>query len=322
MEYFKNKTLEILPHEEWVDAFGLDGIYEVSNFGRVKCLQRTVTRVDGKVMTFPERVVSQCKIKHPFTNNEGLVVWDKNYSLYVRLTIEKGVCKNYSVGGLILNSFRKPDKYNNHTHHINGISYDNRLQNLAFEDLHTSRKIQFANGLRSGNKNTKHWKAEGWKNAKTKEEMKEMRAKLPPRNLNRPSEHSNKKTITVFIERSNFIGTYTCIRNASEQLGIKEYKLMNSLMGGRQKYLQVKYGSLNISDFIPAKRKPIKKVDGLKLSEVAKKAKKTYGTIIYRQNKKWNTDKILSEKDYSIDTRFKKGGKNKNGLNSVSSLKK
>lgn len=40
MEHYKNLSLENLPNEEWRDVVGYEGLYQVSNLGRVKSLKR------------------------------------------------------------------------------------------------------------------------------------------------------------------------------------------------------------------------------------------------------------------------------------------
>ena len=42
MYFNKNLQIEDLENEEWIDAIGFDGIYQVSNLGRVKTLGRWV----------------------------------------------------------------------------------------------------------------------------------------------------------------------------------------------------------------------------------------------------------------------------------------
>ena len=38
MEIYKNLSLEDLPNEEWRDVVGYEGLYQVSNMGRIKSL--------------------------------------------------------------------------------------------------------------------------------------------------------------------------------------------------------------------------------------------------------------------------------------------
>jgi len=45
--------------EIWKDVSGYEGIYQVSNIGRVKSLQRTFTLHDGRPQTKPKRILKQ-----------------------------------------------------------------------------------------------------------------------------------------------------------------------------------------------------------------------------------------------------------------------
>lgn len=247
--FWKNKNKEDLPGEVWVDAYGFDGIYEVSNKGRIRSIDRLINAPQGERM-LKGRVLSQCKVTHKYSGS---------FSLYVRLANGDKTYSNKTISALVLNSFKKPDKYNNATHHINGISHDNRLENLSFEDLHTKRKIEYDSNLRDGKRNTKHWKEHGFTNKKSKPEMLKMRKLV--KSHAKKFEKRNKKPVTVYIAKDKFIGTYTCLRNASEQLGIKEYTLRNALRKpNKYQYIQVKEGIFNIEDFKPKPKKKENKI--------------------------------------------------------------
>jgi hypothetical protein len=247
--FWKNKNKEDLPNEIWVDAYGFDGIYEVSNKGRIRSLDRLINHPNGERM-MKGRVLSQCRVIHKYSGS---------FSLYVRLANGNATYSNKTLAALVLNSFKKPDKYNDCTHHINGISHDNRLENLGFEDLHTKRRIEFDSDLRDGDKNTKHWKESGLLKQRAKA-FDKVRAKRKG-NRAKTFEKRNKKPVTVFTTKDNFIGTYTCLRNASEQLGIKEYTLRNALLKPKKyQYIQVKEGIYNIEDFKPKPKKKENKI--------------------------------------------------------------
>lgn len=242
--FWKNKNKEDLPGEIWVDAYGFDGIYEVSNKGRIRSLDRLINHPNGERM-MKGRVLSQAKVIHKYSGS---------FSLCVYLANGDSTYSKKTMAALILNSFKKPDKHNDCTHHINGISHDNRLENLTFEDLHTKRKIEFDIDLRDGSKNTKHWKEQGFPMKKHKTEMLKMRKQV--KTHSKRFEKRNKKPVTVFIAKDKSIGTYSCLRNASDQLGIKEYTLRNALLKpNKYQYIQVKEGIYNIEDFKPKPKK-------------------------------------------------------------------
>ena len=44
--------------EQWKPVIGYEGLYEVSNIGRVKSIERTLTRKNGSLLPIPEKMLS------------------------------------------------------------------------------------------------------------------------------------------------------------------------------------------------------------------------------------------------------------------------
>lgn len=113
---YKNLELNSLPNEYWVSIHGYEGLYEISNLGRVKSLSRLVKNKNGM------RCVSERIIKQKL---------DKDGYLLINL------CKNQKMGtykmhrlvayAFIQNADSKPQ-----INHINGIRGDNRCENLEW----------------------------------------------------------------------------------------------------------------------------------------------------------------------------------------------
>ncbi len=55
---YKNKSLNNLPNEVWVDFIGYDGYYEISNYGRLKSLPRQFQTPKGVDCMTKERILS------------------------------------------------------------------------------------------------------------------------------------------------------------------------------------------------------------------------------------------------------------------------
>ena len=62
MEIYKNLSIESLPNEEWRDVVGWEGLYQVSNLGRVKSLPRRIVYKDGREYIYPSKVMKNQKV--------------------------------------------------------------------------------------------------------------------------------------------------------------------------------------------------------------------------------------------------------------------
>tara|TARA_R110000787_G_scaffold37943_1_gene96020 strand:- start:1682 stop:2314 length:633 start_codon:yes stop_codon:yes gene_type:complete len=120
LNYYENTDLKDLTNEAWVDSFGFDGLYEVSNLGRVKSLGRWVS--NGKSERWvKERILKQAKQK-------------KDDRLSVMLS-QNNIAKSYQVSTIVYYSFN-PEKMNDNlrdeVYHKNKVQDDNKLVNLGY----------------------------------------------------------------------------------------------------------------------------------------------------------------------------------------------
>ena len=102
--------------EEFRDIPGYEGLYQVSNEGRVKSLSRVIMRSNGIKQTFKERIMKQNLVK--------------GYSLIS--LCKEGKRKSFSVHKLVAIVFlgHTPYGHKEVVDHINNISTDNRVENL------------------------------------------------------------------------------------------------------------------------------------------------------------------------------------------------
>ena len=96
-------------NEEWRDAVGYEGLYMVSNIGRVKSLNYLHTKKE--------------KILKPGKNTRGY--------LYVNLC-KKGKIKNTRIHRLVCEAFLPNPLNLPQVNHINEIKEDNRVENLEW----------------------------------------------------------------------------------------------------------------------------------------------------------------------------------------------
>jgi len=140
--------------EIWKDVIGYEGYYMVSNLGRVKSLERYKNNKSKKVL-LPERILIQ--------HNSGR---------YLKTHLCKdGIPRAFHTHRLVMFAFKGVSSLN--VDHINGDSFDNRLENLryctqrenmTFSNVKRQRKSQYQ-GVHY-NKQTGRWKARFFFNKK------------------------------------------------------------------------------------------------------------------------------------------------------------
>lgn len=103
--------------EIWKPVVGYEGLYEVSDQGRVKTVARTVIRSNGRTHSIRERVRSA----------------SPNHKGYLKVTLTKdGSLRTRTVHTLVLEAFVGARPAGQECRHLNGNPADPRLENLTW----------------------------------------------------------------------------------------------------------------------------------------------------------------------------------------------
>lgn len=140
---FKNKSIMDIDGEVWRNVVGYDGEYMVSNYGRVKGLERLIKGGNGGFQKLRLRIMSQgingtgyCALRRVFTFN--------------------GKCTNL-VHRIVALSFIGTNELCLEINHKNGIKTDNRVENLEW--CTRSENLKHACGVLGLNSGTKHFRS-------------------------------------------------------------------------------------------------------------------------------------------------------------------
>lgn len=111
--------------ENWKPVVGYEGLYEVSDLGRVRSIeQRRVIMRNGYPvnMRYPATILKPQKLRHGYVG-----VW-----LYGKDTVAGKTGKQFSVHRLVAKAFcENPNGYNE-VNHKNEVKWDNRAENLEW----------------------------------------------------------------------------------------------------------------------------------------------------------------------------------------------
>lgn len=133
MDINSNFQIESLPNEEWRDVVGYEGLYQVSNMGRVKSLPRLILFCDGRRRFYNERIVKSQKVSTGY----------RNVSLYRNAVVEK-----IYVHRLVANAFLQNNNKYTDVNHLDGCKTNNKAENLEWCNRSRNIKHAYENKLR------------------------------------------------------------------------------------------------------------------------------------------------------------------------------
>jgi|26BtaG_2_1085354.scaffolds.fasta_scaffold18218_3 hypothetical protein len=120
--------------EEWRPVVGYEGYYEVSDMGRVRSIDRVISRCDGTKEERRGKILSQFKDRYGYLG----VSLNKN-----------GKSKTFTTHRLVCESFLgSPVENSNQVNHMDGIKDNNRLSNLEWCTAEENTKHAIDFGIR------------------------------------------------------------------------------------------------------------------------------------------------------------------------------
>ena len=115
MKIYENLSIESLPNEEWRDVFGWEGLYQVSNLGRVKSLATYHKTLSG--YTSKERIIK------PHIGKRGY---------YVVVLYANNVSKHRPIHRLVAEAFIPNNEHKRAIDHIDTNKLNNSIDNLRW----------------------------------------------------------------------------------------------------------------------------------------------------------------------------------------------
>ena len=119
-------------NEIWKDIEGYEGLYQVSNFGRVKSLKRMVNHPKGVQRTVNERIIKSNFDKYG----------------YLQVCLSKNGLKSFRVHRLVCSAFHKNYENKPQVNHKDGIKTNNRPENLEWVFQSENEKHAHNTGLK------------------------------------------------------------------------------------------------------------------------------------------------------------------------------
>lgn len=125
--------------ELWEDIKGFEGLYQISNLGNVKSLEREVKRSDNKRGFYKERILKPAK------NNKGY---------YIIKIHKNSKPSTFKIHRLVYQAFGKENLNGFEINHLDGVKTNNNINNLERCTSKENTYHALTNGLKGGVKLT------------------------------------------------------------------------------------------------------------------------------------------------------------------------
>lgn len=121
--------MDATPGEHWLPVVGYEGLYEVSDQGRVRGVDRVVKHYTGSLRLWKGQILAPQDRKYPSVHLSA-----------------NGRSKSYCIHTLVLRAFRGDCPDGLQACHANDIRDDNRLENLRWDTREGNEQDKKRNG--------------------------------------------------------------------------------------------------------------------------------------------------------------------------------
>jgi len=130
--------------EEWKDVIDYEGLYEVSNEGNVKSVDRVVYQVMNGV-------------RKSFNYKSKILTQELTSRNYLRVTLSKSnTQKRHSVHRLVATAFLENHENLEQVNHKDGVTTNNKIENIEWCTQSENQKHAFRTGLQMPVKGENH----------------------------------------------------------------------------------------------------------------------------------------------------------------------
>lgn len=206
--------------EIWKDIKGYEGLYQVSNIGRIKSLGRTVIKISLKGNIFTK--------SYP----EKLLKFSKDTKGYLRTSLAlNGINRTIKVHRVVAQAFIPNPNNLEQVNHKDGDKKNNNVYNLEWCNNQKNQNHSWTTGLRK--KGKQHW-SYGKQPEGLKKYLEEHKGVNHPSYGLKGIKNKNSKKIIQYDSKNNFIKKWDSMADVHRLLGLNTGTICQCCKGKRK----------------------------------------------------------------------------------------